>query len=64
LSLLDPDPDPDTEYGSGSTDLIESGSGTLIGTDLDLLVDITEPVVGVHVELLEERSVLGKHILQ
>jgi hypothetical protein len=32
LALLDPD--PDSEYGSGSTDLIESGSGskTLIHT--------------------------------
>ncbi len=26
FALLDPDPDPDSEYGSGSTDLIESGS--------------------------------------
>jgi len=29
FALLDPDPDPDSEYGSGSTDLIESGSETL-----------------------------------
>ncbi len=43
---------------------IQSGSGTLIGTDLDLLVDIPESVVDVHVELLEECRVLGKHILQ
>jgi hypothetical protein len=64
FALLDPDLDPDSEYGSGSTDLIESGSGILIGTDLDLLVDIPESVVGVHVELLEERRVLGKHILK
>jgi hypothetical protein len=26
------DPDPDSEYGSGSTDPIESGSATLIST--------------------------------
>jgi hypothetical protein len=28
FALLNPDPDPDSEYGSGSTDLIESGPNT------------------------------------
>jgi hypothetical protein len=30
FALLDPDSDPDSEYGTGSTDLIESGSETLV----------------------------------
>jgi hypothetical protein len=29
FAFVDPDPNPDSEYGSGSTDLIESGSETL-----------------------------------
>jgi hypothetical protein len=33
-SFLPLDPDPDSEYGSGSTDPIESGSGTLISNSL------------------------------
>jgi hypothetical protein len=67
FALLDPDPDPDSKYGSGSTDLIKSGSNPdpehSLSTDLDLLVDIPESVVGVHVELLEQGRVLGKNIL-
>lgn len=33
-------------------------------TNLDLVVDISEAVVGIDVELLEEGSMLGEHILK
>ena len=33
-------------------------------TNLYFVIDIPQSVVGVHMELLEEGRVLGKHILQ
>ncbi len=49
FALLDSDPEADSEYGSGSTDLIESGSS--MDPDPDPVVGSMDPRIRIHTKI-------------